>query len=107
MLRAGGAPRTPALRTLKASAGQSGGPGGCRKAFPVPSAPAEEKYRRWGRGGRRGTHLPGIAAPGHSSLPLQAFREIFGLSATFSLHPKAANRAALIFFSFYFLRSVF
>lgn len=51
MLRAGGAPRTPALRTLKASAGQSGGPGGCRKAFPVPSAPAEEKYRRWGRGG--------------------------------------------------------
>lgn len=68
-----------AARTLKASAGQSGGPGGCRllrKGFPVPSAPAEEKYRRWGRG-RKAPPLPGTAAPGHSSPPPQAFRAIF------------------------------
>lgn len=102
MLRA---PRPyPPARTPKASAGQSGGPGGYRlprKGFSVPSAPTEEKYGHWGRvvvGSD--THLPGVAAPGHSSPSPSSFPSNFGLIATFSLHPKAAPRAALFFFFF-------
>lgn len=59
VLRAGGAPRTPALRNPPPSKTLRGAKrrprwlvGFCGKDFPVPSAPAEEKYLRCGEGKR-------------------------------------------------------
>lgn len=89
--REGGSSEHPGPRTLKATAGQSGGCRLLREGFPVPSAAAQ--------GEEEAPTSPALQLASPPSTPCN-----FCLIATFFPHPKPANRAALIFF---FLLAIF
>lgn len=87
----GGSSEHPDPRTLKSTAGQSGGCRLLREGFPVPSAPAQGEEE-----------APTCPAPQLASPPSTPGN--FCLIATFFPHPKTANRAALNFFGFLYFK---